>query len=84
MRTEPIKAIRLMLNTTQAQFAQALECTQETISRYEHGESVMPPSRAPMLIAYAQGKGLRLTFGMIYGAESLPMAKREVVMGVTL
>lgn len=83
MRTRPIKLIRQSLGVTQAEMAEALHCTQVNVSLYERGQSI-PPVTAGLLIAYAKGKGLALTFGMVYGAEALPVEKREMVMGVTL
>ena len=83
MKVQPIKSIRLMLGATQVEVAEALDCTQESVSRYERGATV-PPDRVPMVIAFAQGRGVRLTFGMVYGVEPLPMVRRETVLGVTL
>jgi putative transcriptional regulator len=83
MRIRPIKTIRQALGVTQTELAEALHCTQVNVSLYERGQSI-PPVTAGLLIAYAKGRGLALTFGMVYGAEPLPAVQRVQVMGVTL
>lgn len=80
MRVRPIKAIRLMLAVTQEEFADALQVHQTNVSHYERGQTV-PPSVAGRLIEYAAGFGLRLSYGMVYGAETLPHWTREGVKG---
>jgi putative transcriptional regulator len=62
-----------MLGATQCELADAMKTTQENISKYERGQTV-PPSRATLVIEFAASKGVRLTFGMVYGTEMLPMA----------
>jgi len=65
-----IKAIRDRLELTQAALAEALGCTQGNVGHYERGQTV-PPEMAKKLIAFAAGRGHRVTYDNIYGPPEL-------------
>lgn len=66
-----IRSIRVLLGVSQAELADVLGCTQSNVSFYEKGQT-FPPESAKKLIDFSAGKGMRLTFDHIYGAEPLP------------
>ncbi|MFS4515349.1 helix-turn-helix domain-containing protein [Delftia tsuruhatensis] len=66
-----VKEIRLRLGVTQQTLGGALGCTQTNIGHYERGQ-MMPTPRARLLINYAAGLGLALTFDHLYGDAPLP------------
>lgn len=65
------KAIRQRLGITQAEIAEPLGLSQGNISFYERGQTV-PPEIAGKLIDFAGGRGLDLTYDMVYGGVELP------------
>lgn len=69
-----IKAIREKLGLTQAELADALGCSQGSVSFYENGKPI-PPDTAGRLIDAAAGHGLKLSYDEIYGRKSLSFAK---------
>lgn len=66
-----IKAIRERLGVTQAAMAEALGCSQGNVSFYEAGQT-FPPAAAELLIAYAKGRGLAISFDHVYGSACMP------------
>lgn len=66
-----LKPIRKRLGLTQQALGQVIGCTQGNVGYYEHGQA-MPTPRARLLIEYANGLGLPLTFDHLYGDLPLP------------
>ncbi|WEE79431.1 helix-turn-helix transcriptional regulator [Comamonas testosteroni] len=66
-----LKLIRERLGVTQQAMADGLGCTQSNIGHYEKGQNI-PPAVARLLIQYAGGLGLVITFDHIYAAKELP------------
>lgn len=63
--------IRKRLGLTQQALGQVIGCTQGNVGYYERGQ-MMPTPRARLLINYAAGLGLVLTFDHLYGDAPLP------------
>jgi len=66
-----IKLIRERLGVTQKALAEGIGCVQGNVGNYENGQTV-PPASAKRLIAFAESRGLALTFDHIYGDADLP------------
>jgi putative transcriptional regulator len=60
-----IKTIRERLGVTQAGLAEGMGCSQGNVSNYEQGQTI-PPDAAKRLIAFAQEKGVALSFNDVY------------------
>jgi putative transcriptional regulator len=69
-----LKLIRDLLGLTQESLGQIMGCVQGNVTAYERALSPrsIPHRRAAMLIAYAQSKGIALSFDHIYGEAPLP------------
>ena len=70
-----LKTIRQSLGVTQKVLADAMGCGQSNITFYEAGRSI-PESRAKLLIAFANQRGLTITFDHVYG--DLPIPDMEI------
>ena len=79
-----IQKIRARLDVTRGQMAAALDVTVGNIAHYELRGQMVPPQVAGRLIAFAQSKGVALTFDDIYAADHLPRgvkrARRQSVV----
>lgn len=71
-----IKLIRERLGVTQKALAEGIGCVQGNVGNYESGQTV-PPASAKRLIAFAESRGLALTFDHIYGEAELPELATE-------
>lgn len=71
-----LKAIRERLAVTQAELGAALKVSQGNVSFYERGQTV-PPDVAERLIAFANAKGLLISFDHVYGASPLPQPGKK-------
>ena len=69
-----LKPIRLLLNLTQSEVAEDLDCSQANICHYENGQ-VLPQPKALRLISLAARMGVTLTYDHIYGEQALPKTK---------
>ena len=66
-----LKTIRQSLGVTQKVLATAMGCGQSNITFYEAGRSI-PEPRAKLLIAFANQRGMMLTFDHVYGESPVP------------
>lgn len=74
-----ILEIRKRLRLTQAEFGEAIGCSQGNVGFYERGDQKFPVLRANTLIDFAARRGLRLTLDQVYGRKPLPAEKSEKV-----
>ena len=70
------RAIRRRLGVSQAVLARAMDCSAVNVLYYERGQQI-PPERAKLLIEFANGKGLAITFDHVYGDVQLPEMPRS-------
>lgn len=75
-----IKLIRERLGVTQKVLAEGIGCTQGNVGNYESGQTV-PPASAGRLIAYAESRGLVITFDHVYGDAELPTPADQAEQG---
>lgn len=71
-----LKSIRERLGVTQQALADGIGCTQGNIGHYERGQTI-PPEMAAKVIAFATGKGLRITYDHVYGDAPMPALCEE-------
>lgn len=71
-----LKAIRERLDVTQAELGAAIKVSQGNVSFYERGQTI-PPDVAERLIAFANVKGLPISFNHVYGAAPLPQPGKK-------